>query len=227
MKLNVESREDIVLQHFLHPFLLSLWFHPVLHPVLRSLLFLPALYPSLHPVLHPVRHPALRSLLYLYRAKRAADQIDDTTVDGVGGEGVNVDPALRTHHLASAHSVEDAHLLGRERRLELFGALRATGALQVFHPFEDSVALGAVHAYEGFHAKNDRLRDFFLRELAVNVDSTLNYRNSSATDRVEGGLLSSNEILTGSEAGKRTLKACLVPVTKYRMVHLSDLLWCA
>jgi hypothetical protein len=169
----------------------------------------------------------LRGLLRRYEAERAVDHIDGTTVDGVGGEGVNVDRVLRTHHLAGAHSVEDAHLLGREVRLKLFGVLRAAGDLQVFDPFEDSVALGGVHGHEGVQAKVNCMGHFVLGELAVDVGSPLNYCNSSATVGVEGGLLSSTETLTGSEVGKRALKACFVPVAKYRLVMLPDLLQCA
>lgn len=171
--------------------------------------------------------PVLRGFLRRYEAERALDHIDGTAVDDVGGEGFNVHRVLRTHHLAGAHSVEDAHLLGREVHLKLFGVLRAAGDLQVFDPLEDSVALGGVPGHEGVQAKVDRVGHFVLRELAMNVSSPLNYCGSSATVGIEGGLPSSTEALTGSEVGKRALKACFVPVAQYRLVMLPDLLQCA
>jgi hypothetical protein len=169
----------------------------------------------------------LRSLLRRYEAERSVDHIDGTTVDDVGGEGVNVDRVLRTHHLSSAHCVEDVHFLGGEVRLKLFGILRSAGDLQVFDPFHDSVALGGVHGREGFQAELNCFGYFFLGELAVDVGSPLNYCDSSATIGVEGDLLRSTETLTWSEVGKRALKACFVPVAKYRVVMLPDLLQCA
>lgn len=169
----------------------------------------------------------LRGLLCRCEAERAVDHIDGTTVDDIGGEGVDVDRVLRTHYLSSAHSVENAHLLGREVRLKLFRIPRTAEDLQVFDPFQDSVALGGVHGHEGVQAKVNCLGHFLLGELAVDVSSPLNYCNSSATIGVEGGLLSSTETVTGSEVGKRALKACFVLVAEYRLVMLPDLLQCA
>ncbi|RYO95277.1 hypothetical protein DL762_000160 [Monosporascus cannonballus] len=167
----------------------------------------------------------LRSLLRRYEAERAVDRIDGTTIDDVGGEGVDVDRVLRTHHLSSAHSVEDAHLPGRELRLKLFGTPRTAGDLQVFDPFQDSVALGGVHGHEGVQAKANCLGYFLLGELAVDVGSPLNYCNSSTTIGVEGGLLSSTETLTWSEEGKRALKTCFVPIVAAAESPLATARW--
>ena len=179
MNLNIESREDIMLQQILRPIL-----HPRLHPIL---------HPIPHPILHhPVlQHPILLNLFHAHQSQRAVHQIDGAPVDTVGREGVNMDPILGTHHLARTHGVEDAHLLGREVRMEFAGIVRAAGALEVFDPFEDRVALGGVHGHEGLDAKVDGVGDFFLCELAVNVGSTLNnccnFVSNNRTGLLKGG----------------------------------------
>lgn len=114
--------------------------------------------------------------LYRHEAERAVHHVERTAVDSVGSEGVNVNIVFRTHHLSSAHEVEDLHLVGGEVRIELLVAARTAGRLQICDFIQDSAAFSNVHGrVKGVRAKVNCLVNFFLCELAVGISGSLDY----------------------------------------------------
>jgi hypothetical protein len=140
------------------------------------------------------------NLLRRDEAKRAVDHVQGTAVNGVGLEVAEVDRVLGTHHLTSAHSVENVQLIGREVCLKLCMTLRTARVLELFYPGHDGVAFGGIDRRESLQAEVDRVGDFFLGKFAVNISSTLDDCMVLAKSEAGAGLLSQMETYwAGSE----------------------------